>query len=294
LESALDNELIRLAEPALSRGEKVEHSLSVRSVNRTVGAMLGGELARRFGPLGLPDNTIIFRLSGTAGQSFGAFIAKGISLHLSGEGNDYMGKGMSGGIISVRPGDGATFEASDNIIIGNTSLYGATSGKAFFCGKAGERFGVRNSGATTVVEGVGDHGCEYMTGGRVICLGETGRNFAAGMSGGYAYILDRNDTFRDRCNMGMVELDELSAEDARFVAQLLEEHVHYTNSALAQSLLSDWENTLRKFVKVVPVEYRRVLEQMSKNGHPEEEVRAHRDSLTVVRNEDPLGGGAPN
>jgi glutamate synthase (NADPH/NADH) large chain len=292
LESALDNELIRLAKPALEEGKQVAHELSIRSVNRTVGAMLGGEVARRFGGAGLPDDAIVLRFTGTAGQSFGAFITRGISLHLAGEGNDYAGKGMSGGLISVRPGPGATFKACENIIIGNTSLYGATSGKAFFCGKAGERFAVRNSGATTVVEGVGDHGCEYMTGGRVICIGETGRNFAAGMSGGYAYILDEKGTFKDRCNMGMVELEQLSTEDAVFVAQMLEEHVLHTGSELAKTLLADWEHTLSKFVKVVPTEYRRVMEALA--GGKSEGVSARRDSLSVIGPHNHMGGGSPN
>jgi glutamate synthase domain-containing protein 3 len=198
---------------------------------------------------------------------------------------------MSGGLISVRPGPGATFKACENIIIGNTSLYGATSGKAFFCGKAGERFCVRNSGVTTVVEGVGDHGCEYMTGGRVICIGETGRNFAAGMSGGYAYILDENGNFRSRCNTGMVELEELSTEDSTFVAQMLEEHVAHTGSERAKELLADWEHTIAKFIKVVPVEYRRVMEELATSDH---EVTARRDSLSVVSPRNHPEGTSPN
>ena len=291
LGTALDNELIRLAEPALARSEKVRHQLPIRSINRAVGAMLGGEIARRFGPDGLAEGSIIFDLHGTAGQSFGAFITRGVTLHLWGEANDYTGKGMSGGVISVRPGRGATFRAAENIIVGNTSLYGATSGKAYFCGKAGERFAVRNSGATAVVEGVGDHGCEYMTGGRVICIGETGRNFAAGMSGGYAYVLDELGTFGNRCNLGMVELEELSNEDATFVAQHLEDHVHLTGSERAKGLLADWENTLSLFVKVVPVEYRRVMEERRQKG-TDQEIRPRRDSLSVIRSDDPLGGEA--
>ncbi len=289
LEDSLDNELIKLAQPALKDGKKVSVELQIRSVNRTAGAMLGGEVARAFGPDGLPDNSIEFRFKGTAGQSFAAFITRGISMHLAGEGNDYTGKGMSGGLISVRPGPGFTFAAAENIIVGNTTLYGATSGKAFFCGKAGERFCVRNSGATAVVEGVGDHGCEYMTGGRVICIGETGRNFAAGMSGGYAYIWDEKGTFRQRCNMGMVELEELSAEDATFVAQYLEEHVTHTESERAKGLLADWENTLDKFIKVVPVEYRRVLEERA--ARQGRDVTARRDSLSVINVPD---GQSPN
>jgi glutamate synthase domain-containing protein 2/glutamate synthase domain-containing protein 1/glutamate synthase domain-containing protein 3 len=258
---ALDNQLIELAKPALDNADKVDESLVIRSINRTCGAMLGGEVARRYGAEGLPDHTITFRLSGVAGQSFGAFITKGMSLHLSGEGNDYTGKGMSGGIISVRPGEGATFKASENIIVGNTSFYGATSGKAFINGKAGERFCVRNSGATAVVEGVGDHGCEYMTGGRMICIGKTGRNFAAGMSGGFAYVFDENSDFKSRCNMGMVEVEGLDPEDEIFVKETLAEHVLYTKSKKAEQILQDFTASKRLFVKVVPVEYRRVLKE---------------------------------
>ncbi len=258
---ALDNELIELAKPALDRSEPIDKTLSIRSINRTCGAMLGGEVARRFGENGLPDHTITFRLNGVAGQSFGAFITKGMSLHLAGEGNDYTGKGMSGGIISVRPGDGATFKASENIIVGNTSFYGATSGKAFINGKAGERFCVRNSGATAVVEGVGDHGCEYMTGGRMVCIGKTGRNFGAGMSGGYAYIFDETGDFSTRCNMGMVELEGLDPEDEAFIKQILTEHISFTQSQKAKLILDDFASNRARFVKVVPVEYRRVLQE---------------------------------
>jgi glutamate synthase domain-containing protein 3 len=195
LETSLDNELINLCKDALEDKKPVQVDLPVRSINRTIGAMLSGEIARRYGAEGLPDGTISLNFTGTAGQSFGAFVTSGVHLHLRGVANDYTGKGMSGGIISVRPGPGATYKPHENIIVGNTSLYGATSGKAFFSGKAGERFCVRNSGAIAVVEGVGDHGCEYMTGGRMVCLGTTGRNFAAGMSGGYAYVLDVDGQF---------------------------------------------------------------------------------------------------
>jgi len=291
LEATLDMQLIELCKPALENRTRVRHELPIRSLNRTVGTMLAGEVARRHGAAGLADDTIELHFTGTAGQSFGAFVNQGISLHLAGVGNDYTGKGMSGGTISVRPGPGATFEAADNIIIGNTTMYGATSGKAFFNGKAGERFAVRNSGATAVVEGVGDHGCEYMTGGRVVVLGRTGRNFAAGMSGGFAYVLDDDDTFAIRCNMGMVELEALSTDDAVFMAQILEEHVKYTGSKRARSLLENWETTLSKFVKVVPSEYRRVMEEAAKRAP---RIEAHRDSLKVLQPNDPLGGEAPN
>jgi glutamate synthase domain-containing protein 3 len=264
LEKALDNKLIELCEPALARREPVSHSMPIKNVDRTVGAMLAGEVARRYGRHGLPPGTIELKFQGSAGQSFGAFITNGITLELEGDGNDYVGKGMAGGTIVVRAPDTATFRAEENILIGNVALYGATSGKAFFAGRAGERFSVRNSGATAVVEGVGDHCCEYMTGGRVLVLGRTGRNFAAGMSGGYAYVFDETGDFEKRCNLGMVELEALSPEDAAFVAALIEEHRDQTGSRRAVSLLSDWEKTLTRMLKVVPLEYRRVLEELSR------------------------------
>jgi glutamate synthase (NADPH/NADH) large chain len=264
LEKALDNQLIELCKPALERREPVHHALGIRNVDRTAGGMLAGEVARRHGRDGLPAGTIRLDFQGSAGQSFGAWATNGMELNLEGDGNDYVGKGLSGGTLTVRPPSRATFRAQDNILIGNTALYGATSGKAFFCGRAGERFAVRNSGATTVVEGVGDHGCEYMTGGRVLVLGTTGRNFAAGMSGGFAYVLDEDGTFEKRCNPGLVELEALSAEDAAQVAALMEEHKRRTGSKRAAELLADWENTLNRLIKVVPIEYRRVLEELSK------------------------------
>lgn len=288
LEEALDQQLLKLCRPALEAEGPVEADVEIRNVHRTAGAMLGGEVARRFGESGLPDGTIKLHFRGSAGQSFGAFITNGIDFSLSGDGNDYVGKGMSGGVISVRPGEGATFAADKNIIIGNTSLYGATGGKAFFCGMAGERFCVRNSGATAVVEGVGDHGCEYMTGGLVVVLGRTGRNFAAGMSGGFAYVLDESGDFETRCNLGMVELEALSTDDAAKLAELLDEHLQRTGSAKARRLLNAWEDTLARFVKVVPTEYRRVLEQLKQ--HPV--AKATRDSLRVLNNDDPLSGEA--
>jgi glutamate synthase domain-containing protein 2/glutamate synthase domain-containing protein 3/glutamate synthase domain-containing protein 1 len=262
LETALDHQLLDLCRPALEKREPVHHVLPIRNVHRTVGAMLSGEVARRHGKAGLPAGTIDLEFQGSAGQSFGAFIMDGIELALEGDANDYVGKGMAGGIIAVRPPKTATFRAEENIIIGNTALYGATAGKAFFAGRAGERFCVRNSGATAVVEGVGDHGCEYMTGGNTLVLGKTGRNFAAGMSGGFAYVLDEHGDFEKRVNLGMVELEALSTEDAAFVAALIEEHRDRTGSQRAISLLSDWENTLNRIVKVVPLEYRRVLAEM--------------------------------
>ncbi|HET9958766.1 MAG TPA: glutamate synthase large subunit [Polyangiaceae bacterium] len=264
LDKALDIELLRLCGAGLERGEPVRADLPIRNVHRTVGAMLAGEVARLHGKAGLPEGTLRFGFNGSAGQSFGAFLTNGIEFSLEGDANDYAGKGLAGGVIAVRPPRGASFRADESILIGNTALYGATSGRAFFNGRAGERFAVRNSGATTVVEGVGDHGCEYMTGGRVLVLGRTGRNFAAGMSGGYAYVLDEAGDFEKRCNLGMVELEALSAEDAAIVASLLEEHRQRTGSPKAISLLNNWESALSRFVKVVPVEYRRVLEELAR------------------------------
>jgi glutamate synthase (NADPH/NADH) large chain len=264
LNTALDVMLIERAKAALDRREPVRIEVPVRNVHRTIGGMLGGEVARRFGQEGLPEGTIDLRFTGSAGQSFGAFVTRGMSLSLEGDANDYVGKGMSGGIVAIRPPRGVGFPAENNIIVGNTALYGATSGKAFFNGKGGERFAVRNSGATAVVEGVGDHGCEYMTGGHVLVLGRTGRNFAAGMSGGLAYVLDENHDFKSRCNMGMVEHEALTPEDAVFVAKLLEEHHARTGSPKAAELLANWASAQTRFVKVVPTEYRRVLAELAK------------------------------
>jgi len=244
----------------------VRLDIPVRNAHRTIGGMLAGEVARRFGQDGLPEGTIDLHFTGSAGQSFGAWVTRGMTLSLEGEGNDYVGKGMSGGILAIRPPRGIddSFHAEQNVIVGNTALYGATSGRAFFNGRGGERFAVRNSGATAVIEGVGDHGCEYMTGGHVLVLGRTGRNFAAGMSGGLAYVLDESSDFKQRCNLGMVELEALSPEDALFVARLLEEHHARTSSAKAAQLLASWDSAQTRFVKVVPTEYRRVLAELAK------------------------------
>ena len=259
LERALDVKLIQKCLPALERGEKVQLMEEVRNVNRTVGAMLSGELVRRH-PEGLPDQTIFMQMEGTGGQSFGAFLAKGITIYLIGDANDYTGKGMSGGRIAIRPSIDFRGDATQNIIVGNTVLYGATSGEAFFRGVAGERFAVRLSGATAVVEGTGDHGCEYMTGGTVVVLGKTGRNFGAGMSGGLAFILDEDRRFKTRCNPSMVELEQVSdAEDIALLKGLIERHFEFTGSPTAKRVLGDWEKQRKLFVKVFPHEYRRVL-----------------------------------
>jgi glutamate synthase (NADPH/NADH) large chain len=288
LDSALDNILIEKSQPALQSGEKVSFIVPVKNVNRTVGAMLSGEIAQRYGHAGLPDDTIHIQLNGTAGQSFAAFLACGITLDLVGDGNDYVGKGLSGGRVIVRAPHEFRGDTAKNIIVGNTVLYGAISGEAFFNGVAGERFAVRNSGATTVVEGTGDHGCEYMTGGTVAVLGATGRNFAAGMSGGIAYVYDEDGLFEKRCNTSMATLEKVlpSAEqiaqmpqsqwhapvdvkdggermtDELILKGLIERHFRHTGSERAKALLADWENARSRFVKVLPTEYKRALGEL--------------------------------
>ena len=299
LEKALDNMLIEKAKPALENKEAVKIETPVRNINRTVGAMLSGNLVKRHGQSGLPDDTIHIKMKGTGGQSFGAFLAHGITIELEGDANDYAGKGLSGGHLIIYPSKESKLVPEENIIIGNVALYGAIAGESYFCGVAGERFCVRNSGATAVVEGVGDHGCEYMTGGIAVILGATGRNFAAGMSGGIAYVLDEDGGFEERCNMAMVDLEPIADEDrlhaalhhqsgdletsgrvdvshdmTRFDAErlrgLIEKHLHYTNSGRARDILDNWDRYLPKFVKVMPVDYRRALQDMQDNKRPDE------------------------
>jgi glutamate synthase (NADPH/NADH) large chain len=263
LEKALDNEIIERAKATIEHGEAVSMELPVVNTNRVVGTMLSHELAKAHQGNPLPDNTLHIKLKGSAGQSLGAWLYEGVTIELEGDANDYAGKGLSGGRIVVYPPKNASYVAEENIIVGNTVLYGATSGEAYFRGIAAERFCVRNSGARTVVEGVGDHGCEYMTGGRVVVLGETGRNFAAGMSGGVAYIWDRNNSFAALCNMGMVDLESLEAEeDINEVKTLIENHLEYTGSAVARAALDNWPETVKQFVKVMPRDYKRVLQEM--------------------------------
>jgi len=260
LDDALDWELVGLCAPALEAGEPVRHGpIPVRNVNRTVGGILSGEIARRHGAKGLPEATIEISFSGSAGQSFGAWLAPGVTFSLRGETNDYTGKGLSGGVISVRPPESTLFRAEENMIVGNTVLYGATAGRAFFRGLAGERFAVRNSGALAVVEGVGDHGCEYMTGGRVVVLGTTGRNFAAGMSGGIAYVYDKDHRFEGRCNPELVDLEELGEGDEDEVKALISEHAARTGSLVARNVLASWDRASERFVKVMPRDYKRVV-----------------------------------
>jgi glutamate synthase (NADPH/NADH) large chain len=274
IDAALDNQLIAQAKPALENGEKVTIDIEIQNHNRTFGTMLSGRVAENYGHKGLADDTIHINATGTAGQSFGAWVAKGVTLELSGEGNDYVGKGLSGGRLIIYPPKHCKIEnAAENIIVGNTVLYGAIAGEAYFNGVAGERFCVRNSGATAVVEGLGDHGCEYMTGGIVVCLGETGRNFAAGMSGGFAYVLDEKSNFITLCNTEMVELTHLHADDKTAdidnmleadetrLKTIIENHLKFTGSKRAEMILDNWSDYLSKFVKVMPVDYRKALEE---------------------------------
>ncbi len=307
LDKALDQTLIRLADAALQNGEPVQIKIDVENFNRSFGTMLSGRVADKYGHAGLPDDTIHIKAQGTVGQSFGAWLAKGITIELAGEGNDYVAKGLSGGRIAIYPPQSSAIgKAEDNIIVGNTVLYGAISGECYFRGVAGERFAVRNSGATAVVEGVGDHGCEYMTGGVVVCLGSTGRNFAAGMSGGVAYVLDEDGTFAERCNMAMVDLEPITAEDDALesmehsggdleghgrvdissnmtrddslrLQQIIADHQRYTGSTIAKNILDNWANYRPKFVKVMPVEYRRALQDIQKQQA--ENVKSKREDI---------------
>ena len=300
LDKALDNKLIEDAKPALETGQAVKIETEVANINRTVGAMLSGEIAEKYGQAGLPDDTVYIKAKGSGGQSFGAFLSKGVTIELEGDANDYIGKGLSGGHLVVYPPKVSKFVAEENIVIGNVALYGAIDGECYFRGVAGERFAVRNSGATAVVEGVGDHCCEYMTGGVVVVLGETGRNFAAGMSGGIAYVLNESHDFDIRCNMAMVDLEPISDEDrmledhghqrgdlethgrvdimddmtgydALRLRKLIENHMHSTDSDRARGILDNWEDYLPKFVKVMPVDYRRALQEMQARADEEAE-----------------------
>jgi glutamate synthase (NADPH/NADH) large chain/glutamate synthase (ferredoxin) len=265
LDDALDWVLIREAAAAINGEGPVAITTPIRNVNRCVGGLLSSRIAELRGAEGLPADSIKVEFHGSAGQSFGGWLAPGVSFALHGDANDYTGKGLSGGVVAVMPPDGVTFAAEENVIIGNTSLYGATSGRAFFRGLAGERFAVRNSGASAVVEGVGDHGCEYMTGGRVVVLGRTGRNFAAGMSGGLAFVLDEDGTLRSRVNPTMLDqLEPLDEADAIEVRDLITEHVARTGSTLGRRVLDDWDRVRSSFVKVFPADYKRVLAELAR------------------------------
>jgi glutamate synthase domain-containing protein 3 len=262
IETVLDRTLIARASEALESQTPVVIESPISNSNRVVGAMLSYEVASRYGEEGLPDDTIRVNFTGSAGQSFAAFLAKGITMSVRGDANDYFGKGLSGGTIVIQPSEQASYTPEENIVIGNVAIYGATSGKAFIRGMAGERFAVRNSGAEAVVEGVGDHGCEYMTGGRVVVLGPTGRNFAAGMSGGEAFVLDEQGRFAGLCNREMVDLEAVdSPADVKDLRRLLTEHLEATGSVTARRVLDNWDDFLPKFVKVMPRDYKRVLSE---------------------------------
>jgi glutamate synthase (NADPH/NADH) large chain len=297
LEKVLDRRLITQAQAAIDRGAPVRIEETIKNTDRTAGAMLSGAIAKQYGHTGLPDDTVHVKLTGTAGQSFGAWLARGITFELEGEANDYVGKGLSGGRLIAYPSRDASIVPEESIIVGNTVLYGAIEGECYFRGIAGERFAVRNSGAIAVVEGAGDHCCEYMTGGVVVVLGKTGRNFAAGMSGGIAYVLDEDKSFEKRCNMAMIELEpvldeeqaswehyhaagdldhhgrvdvmsDMSRYDAERLHQLIANHGRYTASARARHILEHWNEYLPKFRKVMPVEYRRALQEMKAEETP--------------------------
>ena len=275
IDSVLDRKLIELAKPALQARQPVKIDLPVVNTDRAVGTMLSHEVSKAHGEKGLPDDTIRIKLHGHAGQSLGAWATWGVTLELEGDANDYVGKGLSGGKVIVYPPKAARFKPEENILIGNVALYGATAGQAFFRGIAAERFCVRNSGAHAVIEGVGDHGCEYMTGGRVVILGPTGRNFAAGMSGGIAYVWDKDGDFLSRCNLGMVDLEKIEADDDAEVRQLIDQHLRYTGSTVAARVLADWDILRPQFVKVMPIDYRKVLDQQKRMAAEGVEDAAH-------------------
>jgi glutamate synthase (ferredoxin) len=273
LEASLDMTVIlERCRPAIDAGKKVEAEIPIRNVHRVVGTITGGEITKKWGAKGLPEDTVRFRFTGSAGQSFGAFLPPGMTFFLEGDANDYIGKGLSGGKIIVYPPAKSTFAAEENIIVGNVAFYGATSGEAYICGMAGERFCVRNSGLNAVVESVGDHGCEYMTGGRVVVLGPAGRNFAAGMSGGVAYVLDQRGDFPARVNRQMVEVEKLqSAEEAATIRSMVERHEAYTGSSRARQVLASWDRLVSCFVRIMPKDYKRMVACIE---------RAHAQGLT--------------
>jgi len=261
IDAALDNGLIETMRDAIDNKTPTKTEIRLRNINRTVGTMLSAEMTRKHGEDGLLEDTIYVKANGTGGQSFGAFVNSGITFELEGDANDYFGKGLCGGKLILYPPVNSTFNANETVILGNVAFYGATSGEAYIYGFAGERFCVRNSGVHVVVGAVGDHGCEYMTGGRVVILGEIGKNFAAGMSGGIAYVYDKDDEFSQRINRGMVDLDRIETEvDSNEVRTMIENYVKYTGSKEADAILNDWENSKEKFIKVMPRDYKRVLQ----------------------------------
>jgi len=265
IETALDNKLIELAKPAIDNKIAIKHNIELRNINRTVGTMLSAAMTRVHGEDGLAEDSIYFKAKGTGGQSFGSFVNSGITFEIEGDSNDYFGKGLCGGKLILYPPKDATYEPNENVILGNVSFYGATSGEAYIYGMAGERFCVRNSGVEVVVSSIGDHGCEYMTGGKVVVLGEIGKNFAAGMSGGIAYIYDENSTLKQRINREMVDLDSVDTQsESDELKVMVQKYVDYTGSKEAKVLLDNWETTVSKIIKVMPVDYKRVLANMSR------------------------------
>jgi glutamate synthase (NADPH/NADH) large chain/glutamate synthase (ferredoxin) len=283
LDDNLDWKLIERSKDAIEGGDAVEFEMEINNVDRCVGGITSNAIANAQGAKGLSEDTIKVNFRGAAGQSFGGWLAPGVSFSLRGEANDYCGKGLSGGILAVSPPEGGTYQPEENVIVGNTSLYGATKGRAFFRGKGGERFAVRNSGATAVIEGVGDHGCEYMTGGTVAVLGPTGRNFAAGMSGGIAYVLDDEEKFQGRVNPTMLDqLEEPDEKDRIELRGLIQEHLERTGSEVARRILDDWDEMSSKFVKVFPVDYKRVLAELEAEGAGEPGVGPETDDVEVI------------
>jgi glutamate synthase (ferredoxin) len=275
LDGVLDFQILKDSHRALYRKEKTTLNYAINNVNRSVGAIVSNEISKIYGHLGLPEDTLNINFTGSAGQSFGAFGAHGLTLAVEGNTNDYLGKGLSGAKLVVKKPATATFIAENNVIVGNVCLFGAIEGEAYINGIAGERFAVRNSGAIAVVEGVGDHGCEYMTGGKVVVLGKTGRNFAAGMSGGIAYIYDPENKFTNGlCNTEAIEFEEIEAEEAEELKALIEKHVSYTNSTKGTKLLAEWTDSLSKFVKVMPTEYKKALKRMETEEQMVEELKA--------------------
>jgi len=266
MDKVLDWKLLEVAQPVFEESQAINADYDIKSINRSVGAILSYEISKIFKKEGLPEDTLNYTFNGSAGQSFGAFLAKGVTFKICGESNDYFGKGMSGGKLIIYPPEACQFEADKNMIIGNVAFYGATSGEAYINGLAGERFGVRNSGVRTVVEGVGDHACEYMTGGRVIVLGETGTNFAAGMSGGIAYVLNEDHDFDKKCNKGLVGLEELQAGDIEEVKKLINNHYNYTGSKKARQILDNFDEYLQNFIKIIPHDFKRVMEAREKKN----------------------------
>ena len=265
LENVLDFKILQEAQDSINKKTKINLKYFIKNTDRTIGAIISNEISKTHGSKGLPENTINIDFKGTAGQSFGAFSTKGLSFKIEGTANDYFGKGLSGATLIAKVPNKATFVANKNVIIGNVALYGATSGSAYINGIAGERFCVRNSGATAIVEGIGDHGCEYMTGGTVIILGDFGRNFAAGMSGGIAYIYNKNAYFDEKkFNLEMVELESLKKEDIKIVKKIIQNHFNYTNSSVAKNIIASWNNEIKNFIKIMPSDYKRALEMIKK------------------------------